>query len=174
MTRTSGSTHSTRAKLAYRIAFLAAHRVIGVADAVRDWLVASSEVPAAKALRIYNPAELPRAHGPEIVGEIADLLVRGDTIDVVFCGTFYHGNLILSVRTERADPIGKARLAFHRAQGRASGELDGWLVGTTYDARRRITRVNVLEASRVSAGPVAQAALPYWLPLGFHGNFSAA
>ena len=57
---------------------------------------------------------------------------------------------------------------------RASAELDAWLVGTTYDARRRTTQVNVLDASRVSAGPVAQATLPYALPLGFHGNFSAA
>jgi len=26
----------------------------------------------------------------------------------------------------------------------------------------------------VSDGPIVQAALPYWLPLGFHGNFTAA
>jgi all-trans-8'-apo-beta-carotenal 15,15'-oxygenase len=55
-----------------------------------------------------------------------------------------------------------------------SGERDAWLVGTTYDAKRRVTSVNVLDARRVAAGPIAQAALPYWLPLGFHGNFSAA
>jgi all-trans-8'-apo-beta-carotenal 15,15'-oxygenase len=56
----------------------------------------------------------------------------------------------------------------------ASGERDAWLVGTTFDSRRRVTIVNVLDARRVAAGPIAQAALPYWLPLGFHGNFSAA
>jgi all-trans-8'-apo-beta-carotenal 15,15'-oxygenase len=53
-------------------------------------------------------------------------------------------------------------------------ELDAWLVGTTFDARRQITLVNVLDARRVIDGPIAQAALPYALPLGFHGNFTAA
>ena len=53
-------------------------------------------------------------------------------------------------------------------------ELDAWLVGTTFDAKRQVTLVNVLEASRIADGPIAQAALPYKLPLGFHGNFYAA
>jgi all-trans-8'-apo-beta-carotenal 15,15'-oxygenase len=56
----------------------------------------------------------------------------------------------------------------------ATGELDAWLVGTTFDARRQVTVVNVLDARAVAQGPVAQAALPYWLPLGFHGNFTPA
>ncbi len=51
--------HGLRARLAYRTAYFAAHRVIGVADAVRDWLVESGEVPAAKTVRLYNPARLP-------------------------------------------------------------------------------------------------------------------
>jgi all-trans-8'-apo-beta-carotenal 15,15'-oxygenase len=56
----------------------------------------------------------------------------------------------------------------------ASGERDAWLVGTSFDSRRRVTLVNVIDARDVGAGPIARAALPYWLPLGFHGNFSAA
>jgi all-trans-8'-apo-beta-carotenal 15,15'-oxygenase len=52
-------------------------------------------------------------------------------------------------------------------------ELDAWLVGTTFDARRQVTLVNVLEARLVNDGPIAQATLPYALPLGFHGNFTA-
>ena len=56
----------------------------------------------------------------------------------------------------------------------ASGERDAWLVGTTFDAGRQVTIVNVIDAAHVSAGPIAQAALPYKLPLGFHGNFTAA
>jgi carotenoid cleavage dioxygenase len=55
----------------------------------------------------------------------------------------------------------------------SSHELDAWLIGTTFDARRKVTLVNVLDARYIADGPVAQAALPYWLPLGFHGNFSA-
>ena len=54
----------------------------------------------------------------------------------------------------------------------ATGERDAWLVGTTFDARKKATRVNVIDARHVSDGPIAQATLPYWLPLGFHGNFT--
>ncbi len=55
----------------------------------------------------------------------------------------------------------------------SSAELDAWLIGTTFDVRRQVTVVNVLEARHVADGPVAQAALPYRLPLAFHGNFAA-
>ena len=55
-----------------------------------------------------------------------------------------------------------------------SGELDAWLLGTTFDARRQATVLNVLDAAHVEDGPIAQAVLPYLLPLGFHGNFTAA
>jgi all-trans-8'-apo-beta-carotenal 15,15'-oxygenase len=55
-----------------------------------------------------------------------------------------------------------------------SGELDAWLMGTTFDARRQATVLNLLDAAHVEDGPIAQAVLPYWLPLGFHGNFTAA
>ena len=56
----------------------------------------------------------------------------------------------------------------------AAQELDAWLVGTTFDVKRQVTRVNVLEARHITDGPVAQATLPYWLPYGFHGNFTMA
>jgi all-trans-8'-apo-beta-carotenal 15,15'-oxygenase len=55
-----------------------------------------------------------------------------------------------------------------------SGELEAWLLGTTYDARRQATVLNLLDAAHVEDGPVAQAVLPYMLPLGLHGNFTPA
>ena len=55
-----------------------------------------------------------------------------------------------------------------------SGELDAWLLGTTFDARRQATVLNLLDAAHLEDGPIAQAELPYVLPLGFHGNFTAA
>lgn len=55
-----------------------------------------------------------------------------------------------------------------------SGELDAWLLGTTFDARRRATVLNLLDAAHIEDGPIAEAVLPYMLPLGFHGNFTAA
>jgi carotenoid cleavage dioxygenase len=54
------------------------------------------------------------------------------------------------------------------------GELDAWLLGTTFDTRQGVARVNLLDARHIADGPIAQATLPYWLPYGFHGNFTAA
>ena len=55
-----------------------------------------------------------------------------------------------------------------------TGEDDGWLIGTVLDWKKGITGVSVFDARAVAAGPVAQAWLPYPLPLGFHGTFVAA
>ncbi len=57
--------------------------------------------------------------------------------------------------------------------GRA-GELEGWIVGTAFDVTRQKTSVNVFNAAKLADGPLARAWLPYWLPLGFHGNFTHA
>jgi nanoRNase/pAp phosphatase (c-di-AMP/oligoRNAs hydrolase) len=43
---------------------------------------------------------LPRADGAEIVGEVADLLIRCQTIHKVLCGAAIDGNLLLSARTQ--------------------------------------------------------------------------
>lgn len=43
---------------------------------------------------------LPQSQGPEVVGEVADLLVRCDAIDNVLCGTVYGDHLVFSVRME--------------------------------------------------------------------------
>lgn len=50
---------------------------------------------------------------------------------------------------------------------------DGWLVGTLLDSRRDRHGLAVLDARRVEDGPVAEAWLPYAMPLGFHGVFHA-
>ena len=55
----------------------------------------------------------------------------------------------------------------------ATDETDGWLIGTALDLDAAITRLSVFEASRLNHGPIASAALPYPLPLGFHGTFAA-
>lgn len=47
----------------------------------------------------------------------------------------------------------------------------GWVVGTALNWRRRETLVSVFDADAIDAGPIAQARLPYGLPLGLHGSF---
>jgi len=44
---------------------------------------------------------LPRAHGAEIVGEVADMLIRCQGIRRVLCGAVVDCDIVLSVRTER-------------------------------------------------------------------------
>jgi all-trans-8'-apo-beta-carotenal 15,15'-oxygenase len=56
----------------------------------------------------------------------------------------------------------------------SSKELDGWILGTAFNAKRQQTCVNVFDATNIAKGPIARAWLPYWLPLGFHGNFTHA
>lgn len=50
---------------------------------------------------------------------------------------------------------------------------DGWLVGTLLDSARGRSGIAVLDAQRIAEGPLAQAWLPYTVPLGFHGHFAA-
>lgn len=94
-------------------------------------------------------------------------------------GGLFHGVQLSDLQTGRVDRfdygermVVEEHLLVPRPHG--SGELDAWLVGTTFDAKRKLTLVNVLDARRVSDGPIAQATLPYWLPFGFHGNFTSA
>lgn len=46
---------------------------------------------------------LPRASGPEIVGEVADLLIRCRSIHRVLCGAAVDNDLLVSVRTDLED-----------------------------------------------------------------------
>ncbi len=56
-------------------------------------------------------------------------------------------------------------------RAKPTAEDDGWLIGTHLDVRDAVTKLSVFDARAISDGPVATAALPYPLPLGFHGLF---
>lgn len=51
--------HSFKAKLFFKFSYLFANKVIGISSAVTNWLVDSGEVPKHKAVKIYNPVEIP-------------------------------------------------------------------------------------------------------------------
>lgn len=53
-------------------------------------------------------------------------------------------------------------------------EGEGWLVGVGFDSNRQQSFASVFDAQNLSAGPMALARLPYWVPYCFHGNFHAA
>ena len=80
---------------------------------------------------------LPRAEGAEIVGELADLLVRCRSIHRVLSGALVKGDLLVSVRTERTgdiaaslvqtvlDGLGSGGGHVHRAGGKVAGVGSG-------------------------------------------------
>ncbi|AMM24341.1 carotenoid oxygenase family protein [Variovorax sp. PAMC 28711] len=50
----------------------------------------------------------------------------------------------------------------------------GWVLGTVLDLAQKKTVLSCFAADALGSGPVAQATLPYALPLGLHGVFVAA
>jgi len=54
------------------------------------------------------------------------------------------------------------------------GRGPGWILGTVLDFGQQKTLLSCFAADRLASGPVAQAALPYALPLGLHGAFVPA
>ena len=53
------------------------------------------------------------------------------------------------------------------------GQGPGWVLGTVFDHANKNTVLSCFAANALSDGPVAQAVLPYALPLGLHGAFVA-
>ena len=51
------------------------------------------------------------------------------------------------------------------------GNGPGWLIGTVHDLAQKKTVLSCFAAGALNDGPVAQATLPYALPLGLHGAF---
>ena len=76
---------------------------------------------------------LPRASSPEIVAEVADLLIRDEEIDRVMCGAAIGNDIFFSARTNRdcgdaakllrtaLNGLGRAGGHEHRAGGKAAG-----------------------------------------------------
>jgi carotenoid cleavage dioxygenase-like enzyme len=54
------------------------------------------------------------------------------------------------------------------------GEGEGHLIGTVLNLAAKRTELHVLNAQKISDGPIASFALPYPVPLGFHGAWREA
>ena len=91
---------------------------------------------------------LPRAEGPEVVGEVADLLIRCDGISRVLCGAAFGHDVLLSTRTQRNGEdaalllqttiagIGRGGGHHHRAGGKISGISAGRITDALEDDLR--------------------------------------
>ena len=49
----------------FKFTYLCANKVVGISDAVTNWLIESGEVPAHKAVKIYNPVVIPKPRTKE-------------------------------------------------------------------------------------------------------------
>jgi carotenoid cleavage dioxygenase len=57
-------------------------------------------------------------------------------------------------------------------RGANAPEGDGWLLQTVYRGADNRSDLVILDATNISAGPVAVAELPRRVPFGFHGNWA--
>jgi carotenoid cleavage dioxygenase len=144
--------------------------------------IASLDMGSGKATLQALPGEVefPRID-PRRIGLPARFLVTATAwqADASRSNALLHGVQLLDVASGRARRFDYGEMAVAEEhivvpKPGKTGELDAWLLGTTYDARRQATVLNLLDAAHVEDGPIAQAILPYTLPLGFHGNFTAA
>jgi carotenoid cleavage dioxygenase len=71
-----------------------------------------------------------------------------------------------------ADTVIEEHVLVPKPGSRREGE--GWLLGMGYDIGKQLSFASIFDAEAISAGPLAQVWLPYWLPYGFHGRFYAA
>ena len=113
---------------------------------------------------VYGDAALcllPQAEGAEIVGELADLLVRCRGIHRVLSGALVNGDLVVSVRTERSDDIA-ARLVQIVLDGlgnggghvhRAGGKVPGVGSASIHDEVKREIRRRWLATCGVTESP---------------------
>jgi len=68
-------------------------------------------------------------------------------------------------------PTAAAGEAVFAADPDGTAENDGWLLNIVTDLADDTSRLVVLDARDVTAGPVAEVLLPQRVPFGFHGNF---
>jgi all-trans-8'-apo-beta-carotenal 15,15'-oxygenase len=125
------------------------------------------------------PEEFPRLD-PRFIGANARYVVTPTSWRTSSANdTRFHGIQVRDVgnaKTTRFDYGDQFTVEEHIVIARpgSTRELDGWILGSAFDAKSQRTCVSVFDAANVNNGPVARAWLPYWLPLGFHGNFTGA
>ncbi len=161
------------------VALVAGH-VVGSVGATMQSAVLDMATGRASVEALPGVVEFPRVDPRRIGGATRHVASAASWKDYsARRGALFHGVQLRDLQTGKVDRydygermVVEEHIVVPKARG--SGELDAWLVGTTFDAKRKVTIVNVLDSRHVGDGPIAQAASPYWLPLGFHGNFSAA
>lgn len=127
--------------------------------------------------RLFGASEFPRVM-PQVVGarhrRLAVLGVSPDNPDATLNAVH-----LLNTDTGKADSFRfdagwqvEEHVLVPRRNARS--DVDGYLVGVAQHTAKNQTVLTVFDASRISAGPLALAHLPYRAPHCFHGNFLPA
>jgi len=108
---------------------------------------------------------LPQCEGPEIVGELADLLIRREGIQSILCGAHYRGNLIFSVRTKPGSGKNAAQIVLNTIEGLGFGGGHEWRAGgiiLTVDPAEGAQKVrdDLKQRWLQAAGGASQPAIP--------------
>lgn len=107
----------------------------------------------------------PNRHGYLAALEPGDALhISGVTawdLDAGTSATFRYGD---------GGPVSAGEAVF-AADPDGAAENDGWLLNIVTDLDDETSRLVVLDARDVTAGPVAEVLLPQRVPFGFHGNY---
>lgn len=101
---------------------------------------------------------LPRITGPEILGEVADLLIRGDGLNYVLCGGKHGDEFLLSARSKRRgkDVVSLLRHVLYNLghcgghRHRAGGKVEAAVTGRNIEATERKLRTRWLDACSIT------------------------
>ena len=118
--------------------------------------------------------EFPRVD-PRVVGQRNQFLYYPVAVNKADNNTL-NGVMRLDLESGKTDGFDfgdRCRLEEHVVVPKAGSRKEGeaWLVGVGFDIEKQTSFASVFDAQNLSAGPVALAHLPYWVPHCFHGNF---
>lgn len=95
------------------------------------------------------------------------------TDDLVHRGLGRYDHLTGEMRLWRAPGLQAVSEPVFVARSGGADEGDGFLLATVFDEERKASRLAILDAQDIEAGPIALAHLDHRVPAGFHGSFVA-
>ena len=141
-----------------------------------QWVMSLGDDTITEAQKDDLPAEFPRVH-PELDGNkhrYGYCLGTGSMLKPDF-GRFVKYDFVKDSREIYELPTHEsgAEPVFIPAVN-ATSEDEGYLISFVYDKSTNSSSVQILNAQRISEGPIAKVILPQRVPYGFHGSWVPA
>lgn len=133
--------------------------------------------PATQSINFRLQSEFPSVRSQDVGQRHSELLCLGRSALVAAEDPGWDSVVLASGEGEEMQRYcyGKHWMAEeHVYAGSNSAGEHAWVVGTALDLAHGHTVLSVFDSRAVADGPIAQAHLPYAMPLGLHGFFDAA